>query len=235
MQWQPRSPKMILEKIDIFDGKNDLEKKLLRTPLDPLKTFEDDPLRMMRAVRFASQLNFQLHQSAFDAIRIMNYRLKIISQERISAEFLKILSTEKPSTGLSLLSETGLLNKFFPDLEDLNGVEIKQEGTRQFAHKDVFKHSLMVVDNISKVTDNVWLRMAALIHDIAKPRTKRYVPSFGWTFHGHEEFGAKMVERLFRKFKFPLDQSKYVEILVRLHQRPMMLVDSVITDSAIAG
>lgn len=219
--------------IDLFDGKTDLQNKILRTPLEPRKTFEDDPLRMMRAIRFASQLSFNIHPETLDSIRIMNHRLKIISQERISAEFLKILSTEKPSIGLNLLSESGLLNKFFPDLEDLNGIEIKQEGSRQFAHKDVFKHSLMVVDNISNLTENVWLRFAALIHDIAKPKTKRYNPSIGWTFHGHEEIGARMVERIFRRFKFPLDKSNYVETLVRLHQRPMMLVDSEITDSAI--
>jgi poly(A) polymerase len=218
---------------DLFNGKLDLQKRILRTPLDPRKTFEDDPLRMMRAIRFASQLEFKIDISTFDAIQIMNNRLKIISQERISSEFLKILETKKPSIGLNLLSESGLLNRFFPDLEDLKGVEIKHEGSRQIAHKDVFIHSLKVVDNISSVTDNVWLRFAALIHDIAKPRTKRFSSATGWSFHGHEEIGAKMAEKLFRKFKFPLEQLEYVSKLVRLHQRPMMLVDQEITDSAI--
>jgi putative nucleotidyltransferase with HDIG domain len=221
------------EVIDLFNGRFDLNKKILKTPLDPRKTFEDDPLRMMRAARFASQLNFEIDSNTFDAIKIMNHRLKIISQERISSEFLKILASEKPSIGLNYLSESGLLSKFFPDLEDLKGVEIKIEGSRQIAHKDVFIHSLKVVDNISLMTENVWLRFAALIHDIAKPRTKRYNSNSGWTFHGHEELGAKMAERIFRKFKLPLDKMEYVEKLVRLHQRPMMLVDNEITDSAI--
>lgn len=219
--------------IDLFNGFSDLNKKVLKTPLEPRKTFEDDPLRMIRAVRFASQLNFSIDSNTFDAIQIMNHRLKIISQERISTEFLKILQTDQPSIGLHLLSDSGLLDKFFPDLEDLKGVEIRLDGIRQVAHKDVFIHSLKVVDNISKYTTNVWLRFAALIHDIAKPRTKKYNPGIGWSFHGHEDLGAKMTERIFRKFKFPLDKLEYVAKLVRLHQRPMILVDEEITDAAL--
>jgi len=219
--------------IDLFHGRADLKEKILRTPLEPNKTFEDDPLRMMRAARFASQLNFQIDNGTFNAIKKMSHRLKIISQERVSSEFLKILSSEKPSIGLNYLYELDLLNKFFPDLQDLNGVEIRQIGEKQVAHKDVFKHSLKVVDNISSESQNVWLRFAALIHDIAKPKTKRFISSAGWTFHGHEEIGARMVEKIFRKFKFPMEQAAYVEKLVRLHQRPMILVDLEITDSAI--
>lgn len=219
--------------IDLFNGRKDLLSNVLRTPLEPLKTFDDDPLRMLRAIRFASQLNFTIDSKTFEAIKIMNHRITIVSQERITAEFMKILQSKKPSIGLSLLSESGLLAKIFPELEELKGTEIKIEGNKQFAHKDVYKHSLIVVDNVSNQSENVWLRFAALVHDIAKPRTKKYNPVTGWSFHGHEEIGAKMVEKIFRKFKFPLEFVEYVSTLVRLHQRPMMLVDQEITDSAI--
>jgi putative nucleotidyltransferase with HDIG domain len=219
--------------IDKFNGLEDIQKQILRTPLDPEKTFEDDPLRMLRAARFASQLNFSIEDKTIEAIIKMYKRLKIISQERISSEFFKILESPQPSVGINILSETGLLSVFFPQLEKLKGVDIVKEGTTTYAHKDVFYHSLKVLDNISKVTNNVWLRFAALLHDIAKPQTKRFHPQSGWSFHGHEDIGAKMMARLFRDFKLPLDKLEYVEKLVRLHQRPMMLVDEEITDSAI--
>lgn len=219
--------------IDIFNGIEDLKKKVIRTPLDPEITFSDDPLRMLRAARFASQLNFEIHPSAMAAMTKMAQRLKIISQERISNEFFKILESKQPSVGIKILSDTGLLEQFFPEFEQLKGVDIKSEKDKLYAHKDVFYHTLKVVDNISLMTDNVWLRFAALLHDIAKPKTKRYNPATGWTFHGHEEIGAKMVTKIFRNFKLPLERLEYVEKLVRLHQRPMVLVDDGVTDSAI--
>ena len=219
--------------IDKFNGMEDIQKQILRTPLDPEKTFEDDPLRMLRAARFASQLNFTIEKRTIDAIIKMHERLKIISQERVTAEFFKILESPQPSIGIKILSETGLLDVFFSQLEKLKGVDIVKEGTATYAHKDVFYHSLQVLDNIARVTDNVWLRFAALLHDIAKPQTKRFHPQSGWSFHGHEEIGARMMPRLFRDFKLPLDKLAYVEKLIRLHQRPMTLVDDEITDSAI--
>lgn len=221
------------EVVDLFNGINDLKMKILRTPLDPLTTFNDDPLRMMRAARFAAQLNFTIDPITLDAIKKMSNRLNIISMERISAEFFKILASPNPSLGIQILDETNLLSIFLPEISNLKGVEIVQEGEKNFAHKDVFKHSLKVLDNISKVTDNVYLRFAALIHDIAKPVTKKFNPSTGWSFHGHEEIGARMVEKLFRRLKLPLEHIPYVQTLVRLHQRPMILVDDIISDSAI--
>lgn len=219
--------------IDIFNGLDDLKQNIIRTPLDPEITFSDDPLRMMRAARFASQLNYQINPETFAAIKKMAPRLKIISQERITNEFFKILESKQPSIGINILSETGLLSQFFPEFEQLKGVDIKAQNDRIYAHKDVFYHTLKVVDNISQMTENVWLRFAALLHDIAKPRTKRYNPTIGWTFHGHEELGAKMVAKIFRNFKLPLEHQDYVEKLVRLHQRPMVLVDDGVTDSAV--
>lgn len=219
--------------VDIFGGIEDLSNKLIRTPLNPEITFNDDPLRMMRAARFASQLEYTIHPDTMAAIKKMAPRLKIISQERITNEFLKILESNKPSIGINILSETGLLAQFFPELESLKGVDVKTQNDKVYAHKDVFYHTLKVVDNISTMTNNVWLRFAALLHDIAKPKTKRYNPQTGWTFHGHEELGAKMVAKIFRNFKLPLEQQEYVEKLVRLHQRPMVLVDDGVTDSAV--
>jgi len=163
----------------------------------------------------------------------MSERLKIISQERITNEFFKILESNQPSIGINILSEAGLLAQFFPEFEQLKGVDIRSENDKIYAHKDVFYHTLKVVDNIASMTNNVWLRFAALLHDIAKPRTKRYNPSTGWTFHGHEELGAKMVPKIFKNFKLPLEQMEYVQKLVRLHQRPMVLIDDGVTDSAI--
>lgn len=219
--------------IDLFNGFQDIKNKILKTPLDPIKTFEDDPLRMIRAARFASQLGFNIEGKTIRAMKSMKHRLNIISVERISAEFLKILASPKPSIGINILNDTELLPLFLPEISNLKGVEIKQYGEKNFAHKDVYKHSLMVLDNISVVTDNVYLRFAALLHDVGKPITKRFQPGFGWSFHGHEEVGANMIERIFRRLKLPLENVPYVETLVKLHQRPMMLVDDIITDSAI--
>lgn len=217
------------ELIDKFNGLNDIKNRLIKTPLEPEKTFDDDPLRIMRAFRFASQLNFQIEEATFQAASKMAERLKIVSQERITDEFLKILSSSKPSVGLELLFISGVMKVIFPEVHNLAGVEQRKD----FHHKDVFYHTCQVVDNISKVTDNVWLRFAALMHDIAKPATKRFVDGIGWTFHGHEDLGAKMMKNIFVRLKLPLTQLEYVEKLVRLHLRPIALVDEQVTDSAI--
>ena len=220
--------------IDLFDGQKHLAEKILITPLDPVITYSDDPLRMMRAARFASQLQFEIAENSLDAIKQMAERIKIISQERISDEFMKIMASPKPSIGLSILFETDLLKHIFPELEATAGVEqASDKDGQRFHHKDVFNHTLKVVDNISEQTDNIWLRFAALFHDIAKPRTKKYIEGSGWHFFGHEERGAKMVEPIFRKMKLPLDNIDYIKKLIRLHLRPMQLVDGEVTDSAI--
>ncbi len=217
--------------IDEFGGVNDLNSGILRTPLEPEKTFEDDPLRIMRAVRFASRLNFTIEPSVLQAINKMAYRLgeDVVSQERITAEFLMIMSTPVPSVGLNLLYLTGVMDYVFPEISNLQGVEQKQE----YHHKDVFRHTLNVVDNISEKTDNVWLRFAALVHDIAKPMTKRFVEGEGWTFHGHEERGARMMPGIFKRLRLPLSNLPYVEKLVRMHLRPIPLSKNEVTDSAI--
>ena len=222
--------------IDLFGGIEDIKYKTLKTPLDPEKTFDDDPLRMLRAVRFASQLNFEIDERALNAIKNMKERLKIrpgqhavVSQERITDEFFKILLSPKPSIGLSLLQKSGLMEIIFPEVYSLEGVDQR----RDYHHKDVFYHTLQVVDNISKKTDNEWLRFAALIHDIAKPVTKRFVEGTGWTFHGHEEIGAKWQKKFFTKLRLPFDKLPYVEKLVRLHLRPIALAEKNVTDSAI--
>jgi len=214
---------------DPFSGQKDIGRRILRTPLDPRVTFDDDPLRIMRAFRFASQLDFEVEQSALEASAAMRERLKIVSQERISDEFLKIIASPRPSKGLKLMFDAGVMVVVFPEVAQLSGVEQRQDQH----HKDVFLHTLMVVDNIAQTTDNIWLRMAALLHDIAKPRTKAFKEGIGWTFHGHEEIGARMVKPIFRRMKLPLDHLKYVEKLVRLHLRPMALVDEGVTDSAV--
>ena len=219
--------------IDLFNGKKDLDDCLLTTPLDPLTTFSDDPLRMMRAARFASQLDFFVDKKCIRAISQMSDRIKIISQERITEEFFKILSSIKPTKGLKILYDTGLLRIIFPELDELSGTDTVTEGAAEYGHKDVLRHTFQVLDKVAQQTDNVWLRLATLLHDIAKPKTKQFVQGTGWTFHGHEELGARMVEKLFRKFRLPMEHVPYVEKLVRLHQRPMALVDEGVSDSAI--
>lgn len=219
--------------VDLFGGVEDLNRQVLRTPLDPVVTMSDDPLRMMRAARFAAQLGFRIDDDVRAAVRSMAERIRIISQERITDEFLKILASPKPSIGLVFLYETGLMEHIFPEVHNLAGVDLVQAGNREFRHKDVFYHTVQVVDNVASMSDNLWLRFATLMHDIAKPRTKRFMDGQGWTFHGHEEVGARWQERIFRRMKLPMQHLSYVETLVRLHQRPMMLVDEGVTDSAI--
>ena len=219
--------------IDQHNGLLDLRKKCLRTPLDPIVTMSDDPLRMMRAARFASQFDFTIDADVMSAITSMADRINMISQERITDEFLKIMASPKPSVGLSILYETGLLKYVFPEVQNLAGVEIVLEGRMEFRHKDVFRHTLQVVDNISAMTDDVWLRFATLMHDVAKPKTKKFIEGHGWTFHGHEDLGARWQEKIFRRMKLPMEHLEYVRTIVRLHQRPMQLVDEGITDSAI--
>ncbi len=215
--------------IDPFHGINDLKRKIIRTPLDPSVTFSDDPLRMMRAVRFASQLNFDIEPDAFEAIINQAERLKIVSQERITDELNKIILSPIPSYGLKLLFHSGLLKQFFPELVALHGVEY----VGNQAHKDNFFHTLQVLDNVAKVSDDLWLRWAAILHDIAKPVTKRYDKIHGWTFHGHEDRGARMTPGIFKRLKLPLnDRMEFVQKLVRLHLRPIPLSKEV-TDSAI--
>lgn len=220
------------EIIDLFDGIKDIKSNILVTPLDPHITYKDDPLRMMRAARFASQLGFEIEKKSFDAIKSLKDEIKNISQERITDEFLKILKSSKPSIGLNVLMDTGLLEIIFPEVYNLKGVDIVEKDGKIYGHKDVFYHTLQVLDNISQMTDNLWLRFAALMHDIAKPATKKYSKTNGWTFHGHEDMGARWQKRIFKKLKLPLEHLSYVEKIVKLHQRPMSLVDGEITDSA---
>lgn len=216
--------------IDPFMGLSDLEEGLIRTPTDPYRTFTDDPLRMMRAVRFASQLNFKLEESTRNAIPDNVHRLKIVSQERLTTEFNKILCSDRPSIGLGLMEELGLMEVILPELSQMNHVEIIQNK----GHKNNFYHTLEVVDNVAQSSDNLWLRWAALLHDIGKPRTQRFDKEHGWTFHGHEVVGARMVSRIFKRMRLPMDHKmKYVAKLVRLHLRPIALVSSETSDSAI--
>jgi poly(A) polymerase len=223
------SPDQLGEIIDIFDGIKDIKRGLIRTPLNPEVTFEDDPLRMLRAIRFSTTLNFKIEPQTYRAIVENKERLKIISQERITEEFRKMLLADKPSTGLYLLRDTGILDITFPELSDMGGVDQRDD----FHHKDVFNHTLQVLDNISEMTDKFELRLVALFHDVAKPRTKRFVEGTGWTFHGHEDVGARMFGHIGRRMRLSQHQIKYVRKLIRLHLRPMQLVDESVTDSAI--
>ena len=218
------------EVLDPFGGLQDLGNKIIKTPLEPSITYSDDPLRMMRAIRFATQLNFKIEEKSLAAIKENKDRIDIISKERIADELNKILAAPKPSVGFELLFSTGLLQIIMPDLVKLQGVE-EIEGQ---LHKDNFYHTLEVVDNISRNSENVWLRWAGLLHDIAKPRTKKFVKGTGWTFHGHEFIGAKMVHGIFKSLKLPLNEKKdYVQKIVRLSSRPISLIDEGVSDSAI--
>jgi poly(A) polymerase len=218
------------EVLDPFNGISDLNQKIIRTPLDPDITYSDDPLRMMRAIRFATQLGFTIEEKSLEAIARNKERINIISKERITDELNKIVLSEKPSVGFYLLKKTGLLALTFPELDRMQGIEV----IGKIRHKDNFKHTLLVLDNLSGKTDNLWLRWAAILHDIAKPLTRKYIQGHGWTFHGHEFLGSKMVPDIFRRLHQPLGiPMKYVQKLVLLHLRPIALVEEEVTDSAV--
>ena len=216
--------------LDPFNGLQDLENKIIRTPLNPDITYSDDPLRMMRAIRFATQLNFKIEKESLNAITKNNHRIEIITNERIVVELNKILESKTPSVGFLLLEQTGLLHYILPELIALKGID-EVEGQK---HKDNFYHTLEVVDNIAKHTDNVWLRWAALLHDIGKAPTKKFSKKVGWTFHGHEFEGSKMVYQLFKRLKMPLnDKMKFVQKMVYMSSRPIVLANEEVTDSAV--
>ncbi|MCB0839787.1 MAG: HD domain-containing protein [Bacteroidetes bacterium] len=218
------------EVIDPFDGVADLQNKIIRTPLEPGITFSDDPLRMMRAIRFATQLDFTIEPETLKAIQKHKNRIKIVSQERITTELNKIILAPIPSIGFRLMESTGLLQIIFPELEAMKGVDV----VNGQGHKDNFYHTIKVLDNVAEHSDNLWLRWVAILHDIAKPQTKRFDPQNGWTFHGHEDRGARMVPKIFRQLKLPMNENmKYVQNLVKLHQRPIALVNEEVSDSAI--
>ncbi len=218
------------EIIDLFSGKADIDKKIIRTPLDPKTTFRDDPLRMMRAARFASQLDFLVDKNNLEFIKSEKKRIEIISKERINDELNKILMSKKPSVGLKVLKESGLLELILPEICDLQGIDEIEGKT----HKDNFYHTLKVLDNICENTENLWLRWVALLHDIGKSKTKKFNKKIGWTFHGHEYVGSKMVDKIFRRLKLPLNEKlKYVKKLILLSSRPIVLSLEIITDSAV--
>ena len=218
------------ELADPFDGVGDLERCIIRTPLDPDITFSDDPLRMLRAIRFATQLGFNLYPETFDAIAKNAYRIEIITKERIAEELNKIMLSRRPSEGWLLLDQTGLLSLIFPELAALKGVEVK-EGR---GHKDVFLHTLKVLDNVADTSDNLWLRWAALLHDIGKPKSKAWDPQAGWTFRNHNYIGSKMIPKIFAKMKLPQNEKmEYVRKMVDLHMRPINLIEETVTDSAV--
>ena len=215
--------------IDLFNGVKDIEAGLLKTPLDPEQTFSDDPLRMMRAARFAAQLDFKLLPEVIDAMKAIHERIHIVSMERVSHEFFKIMLASRPSKGLIILYETGLLKDILPEVAAMAGIE-QVDG---MGHKDTLFHTFQVIDNVAAHSDNLWLRVAALLHDIGKPATKRFTKSTGWTFHGHDAVGIKFVSKIFRSMRWPLDPLDYVQKMVRLHHRPIPLSKEEISDSAI--
>lgn len=220
------------KKIDLFNGLDDIKNKIIRTPIEPDKTFYDDPLRILRAIRFATRLNFSIEEKTFQGIIENKNRLtedKVVSKERISNEFLMMLEAKKPSNAINLMYLSGVLEIIFPEIAKLAGVEQRDD----YHHKDAFYHTLEVLDKISEKTENVWLRFTALVHDIAKPKTKKFIQGIGWTFHGHDEIGARMMKKIFEQMKFPYDVLPYIEKLIRLHLRPIPLAQPDVTDSAI--